>query len=79
MAIGIGGGSVLWALVQNQKSKVTFANQIDDLFLASLLLLLGIFFSADMLLLFGAKGPIIKPATEFFTPLLFPFLSWHFV
>jgi Na+-driven multidrug efflux pump len=30
--------------------------------------LLGIFFSADMLLLLGAKGPIIKPQLNSFTP-----------
>jgi hypothetical protein len=35
------------------------------------------FFLVLMLLLFLVQGPIIKPATEFFTPLLFPFLSWH--
>jgi putative MATE family efflux protein len=81
MAIGIGGGSVLSRALgakNPEKAKVTFANQIMmTFFLASLFVLLGIFFSADMLLLFGAKGPIIKPATEFFTPIIVsvPFLA----
>ncbi len=81
MAIGIGGGSVLSRALgakNSEKAKVTFANQIMMTFiLASIFVLLGIFFSADMLLLFGAKGPIIKPATEFFTPIIVsvPFLA----
>jgi putative MATE family efflux protein len=81
MAIGIGGGSVLSRALgakNTEKAKVTFANQIMmTFFLASIFMLLGIFFSADMLLLFGAKGPIIKPATEFFTPIIIsvPFLA----
>jgi putative MATE family efflux protein len=81
MAIGIGGGSVLSRALgakNPEKAKVTFGNQIMmTFFLASIFVLLGIFFSADMLLLFGAKGPIIKPATEFFTPIIVsvPFLA----
>jgi putative MATE family efflux protein len=81
MAIGVGGGSVLSRALgakNSEKAKVTFANQIMMTFiLASIFVLLGIFFSADMLLLFGAKGPIIKPATEFFTPIIVsvPFLA----
>jgi putative MATE family efflux protein len=81
MAIGIGGGSVLSRALgakNTEKAKITFANQIMmTFFLASLFVFLGIFFSADMLLLFGAKGPIIKPATEFFTPIIIsvPFLA----
>ncbi len=81
MAIGIGGGSVLSRALgakNPEKAKVTFANQIMmTFFFALIFMLLGIFFSADMLLLFGAKGPIIKPATEFFTPIIIsvPFLA----
>jgi putative MATE family efflux protein len=81
MAIGIGGGSVLSRALgakNPEKAKVTFANQIMmTFFLALVFVLLGIFFSADMLLLFGAKGPIIKPVTEFFTPIIVsvPFLA----
>lgn len=81
MAIGVGGGSVLSrALGANKKEKArsTFANQIMMTFLlASLFALLGIFFSRQMLLLFGAKGAIMKPATEFFLPIILsvPFLA----
>lgn len=81
MAIGVGGGSVLSrALGANNKEKalVTFANQIMmTFFVASLFVLLGMFFSADMLLLFGAKGAIVQPATEFFFPIILsvPFLA----
>lgn len=81
MAIGVGGGSVLSrALGANkiEKARSTFANQIMMTFiLASVFALLGIFFSADMLLLFGAKGAILKPAEEFFFPIILsvPFLA----
>lgn len=81
MAIGVGGGSVLSrALGANkiEKARSTFANQIMMTFiLASVFALLGIFFSADMLLLFGAKGAIVKPAAEFFFPIILsvPFLA----
>jgi putative MATE family efflux protein len=81
MAIGVGGGSVLSrALGANKKEKArsTFANQIMMTFLlASVFALLGIFFSREMLLLFGAKGAIMKPAVEFFFPIIFsvPFLA----
>jgi putative MATE family efflux protein len=81
MAIGVGGGSVLSrALGANDKEKAlqTFANQIMMTFLlASIFVLLGVFFSSDMLLLFGAKGAIVEPATEFFFPIILsvPFLA----
>jgi Na+-driven multidrug efflux pump len=61
MAIGIGGGSVLSRALgakNPEKAKVTFANQIMmTFFLASLFVLLGIFFSADMLLLLVQRAP----------------------
>ena len=81
MAIGVGGGSVLSrALGGNNKEKalLTFANQIMmTFFMASLFVVLGIFFSEEMLELFGAKGAIVAPATEFFFPIIFsvPFLA----
>ena len=81
MAIGVGGGSVLSRALgakDREKAKTTFANQIMMTFiLASLFVLLGIFFSTEMLLLFGAKGTIIKPAAEFFSPIIVsvPFLA----
>mgnify|MGYP003641065599 FL=1 len=81
MAIGVGGGSVLSRALgakDHEKAKSTFANQIMMTFaLSSVFCLLGIFFSRDMLLLFGAKGAIIQPATEFFKPIILsvPFLA----
>ena len=81
MAIGVGGGSVLSRALgakNKEKAKITFANQIMMTFiLASIFALLGIFFSSQMLLLFGAKGAIVAPATEFFTPIIIsvPFLA----
>ncbi|WP_432672195.1 MATE family efflux transporter [Flavobacterium sp. SM2513] len=81
MAVGIGGSSVLSrALGSGNKEKAvkTFANQILMTFvLASVFVLLGIFFSDEMLLLFGAQGAIVAPATEFFFPIIVsvPFLA----
>lgn len=81
MAIGVGGGSVLSRALgakRYEKAKNTFANQIMMTFiLASLFVLLGIFFSTEMLLLFGAKGAIMAPAAEFFSPIILsvPFLA----
>lgn len=81
MAIGVGGGSVLSRALgakQYEKAKTTFANQVIMTFiLASLFVLLGIFFSTEMLLLFGAKGAIMAPAAEFFSPIILsvPFLA----
>jgi len=81
MAIGVGGGSVLSRALgakDNEKAKSTFANQIMMTFaLSSVFCFLGIFFSREILLLFGAKGAIIQPATEFFDPIILsvPFLA----
>lgn len=81
MSIGVGGGSVLSrALGANDREKAlsTFGNQIMmTLFLAVFFVLVGIFFSHEMLLLFGAKGAIMKPAKEFFFPIIIsvPFLA----
>ena len=81
MAIGVGGGSVLSrALGANHKQKAlqTFGNQIMLTFLlASVFVLFGLFFSDEMLLLFGAKGAIVEPAKEFFFPIIIsvPFLA----
>ncbi len=81
MAIGVGGGSVLSrALGANHKEKAlqTFGNQIMMTFLlASVFVLFGLFFSDEMLTLFGAKGAIMEPAKEFFIPIIIsvPFLA----
>jgi putative MATE family efflux protein len=81
MAIGVGGGSVLSrALGANdkEKAKQVFGNQIMMTFLLSTLFsVLGLIFSDQMLLLFGAKGAIMEPAKEFFIPIIIsvPFLA----
>jgi putative MATE family efflux protein len=81
MAIGVGGGSVLSrALGANDKEKAkhVFGNQIMMTFLlATLFSALGLIFSDQMLLLFGAKGAIMQPAKEFFIPIIIsvPFLA----
>ncbi|MCW2117924.1 MATE family efflux transporter [Flavobacterium sp. 7A] len=81
MAIGVGGGSVLSRALgskDKEKAEVTFANQIMMTLLLSLLfLLLCVLFNKNVLLLFGAKGSIMKMAEEFFFPILFsvPFLA----
>ncbi|MFE3869365.1 MATE family efflux transporter [Flavobacterium sp. LS2P90] len=81
MAIGVGGGSVFSrALGANnrEKAKITFANQIMMTFLlSSIFVVFGLFFSNEMLMLFGAKGSIMKPAREFFFPIIIsvPFLA----
>lgn len=81
MAVGIGGSSVLSrALGSGNKEKAvnTFANQILMTFvLATVFVLLGIFWSDEMLLLFGAQGAIVQPAKEFFFPIIVsvPFLA----
>lgn len=81
MAVGVGGGSVLSrALGANNREKAlfTFANQIMMTFLlASVFVILGLFFSDEMLALFGAKGNIVAPAKEFFLPIILsvPFLA----
>lgn len=81
MAIGIGGSSVLSRALgagNKEKAEITFANQIlMTLVLATVFVLLGIFFSDEMLLLFGAQGAIVAPAKEFFLPIIVsvPFLA----
>ena len=81
MAIGVGGSSVLSrALGANDKEKAlqTFGNQITMTFiLASTFVIIGLLFSDEMLLLFGAKGAILQPAQEFYYPIIIsvPFLA----
>lgn len=81
MALGIGGSSIISrALGGNNREKAlkTFGNQIMlTLSLSVITVIIGSFFSKEVLLLFGANGEIMKPAKEFFMPLLFgvPFLA----
>ena len=81
MAIGIGGSSIISrALGAKDKEKAyrTFGNQIMmTLVLALIFVVIGFLFSDEILLLFGANGDIMKPAKEFFIPVLIgvPFLA----
>ncbi|RAR49594.1 MATE family efflux transporter [Flavobacterium lacus] len=81
MAIGIGGSSIISrALGGKDKEKAyrTFGNQIMmTLVLSLFFVLIGFLFSGEILLLFGANGDIMKPAKEFFIPVLIgvPFLA----
>ncbi|NBL65441.1 MATE family efflux transporter [Flavobacterium sp. NST-5] len=74
MAIGVGGGSVLSRALgsgNKEKADIVFANQIMMTFiLASVFVLLGLFFEEETLLIFGANGNIMKPAKEFFLSVL---------
>jgi putative MATE family efflux protein len=81
MAVGIGGSSVLSRALgsgDKEKAEKTFGNQIMmTTVLAVVFVLLGILFSEEMLLLFGAQGNIVPLAQEFFFPIIFsvPFLA----
>ncbi len=81
MAVGIGGSSVLSRALgsgNKEKAEKTFGNQIMmTLVLAVSFVLLGILFSDEMLLLFGAQGTIVPLAKEFFFPIIIsvPFLA----
>lgn len=81
MALGIGGSSIISRALganHHQKALHTFGNQIlMTLGLAIISVIVGWFFSNEVLLLFGANGNIMKPAKEFFIPVLFgvPFLA----
>jgi putative MATE family efflux protein len=81
MAVGIGGSSVLSRALgsgNKEKAEKTFGNQIMmTLVLAISFVLLGIIFSDEMLLLFGAQGTIVPLSKEFFFPIIIsvPFLA----
>ena len=81
MALGIGGSSIISrALGANNRDKAlkTFGNQIMmTLNLAVVAVIIGSFYSEEVLLLFGANGEIMAPAKEFFMPVLYgvPFLA----
>ncbi|MEQ3661416.1 MAG: MATE family efflux transporter [Flavobacterium sp.] len=81
MAIGIGGSSIISRALgadNREKALQTFGNQIMmTLGLAFVSVIIGLFYSEEVLLLFGANGEIMTPAKEFFMPVLFgvPFLA----
>jgi len=81
MALGIGGSSIISRALgaeNSEKALKTFGNQIMmTLILAVISVVIGSFYSEEVLLLFGANGAIMKPAKEFFMPVLYgvPFLA----
>ncbi|WP_275316234.1 MATE family efflux transporter [Tenacibaculum bernardetii] len=82
MGIGIGGSSIISrALGKGDTSKAfkVFGNQISlTVFLSVLFVAIGIFFGFPLLQLFGAKGEILTPATDYFNVILWgvPFLAF---
>jgi putative MATE family efflux protein len=82
MGIGIGGSSIISrALGEDNRNKafLTFGNQISMTILLSVFFVtVGTFFYAELLHLFGAKGDILAPATEYFQVVLYgvPFLAF---
>ena len=74
MAIGMGGSSVLsLALGKGNKEKAlhTFAHQIMmTLCICSVFVVVGLFFSEEVLFAFGANGAILPLAKVFFMPIL---------
>jgi putative MATE family efflux protein len=82
MGIGIGGSSIISrAFGSNNfnKAYLTFGNQISlTLVLSIFFVIIGILFYNPLLLLFGANGAILEPATEYFNVVLYgvPFLAF---
>ena len=82
MGIGIGGSSIISRALgakATEKAYLTFGNQIFlTLVLSILFVLVGILFNEPILLLFGANGDILAPATSYFNVVLYgvPFLAF---
>lgn len=82
MGIGIGGSSIISRALgaeNSEKAFLTFGNQIClTLILAITFVLLGNFFSAPILDLFGAKGAILPIASDYFAVIIYgvPFLAF---
>ncbi len=74
LAIGAGGSSVLSRALgkgKHDKAVNVFAHQIMLTFgLCSIVVVGGIIFKEEILFAFGAKGAILKPAEEFYMPIL---------
>lgn len=81
MAIGVGGASIISRALgakEVEKAKTTFGNQLVlTLAISVILMIIGMFFSTEVLTLFGAKGAILEPARDFYFPVLatIPFLA----
>ena len=82
MGIGIGGSSIISRVLgkgDTSKAFKVFGNQISlTVFLSVLFVAIGIFFCFPILQLFGAKGAILTPATDYFHVILWgvPFLAF---
>ncbi|PHR17213.1 MAG: MATE family efflux transporter [Fluviicola sp.] len=81
MAIGIGGSSIIsraFGANNDDKANHVFGNQIlISISVALILVIFGFLFKDQALLLFGAKGGIIQPASDYFSIVLIgiPFLA----
>ncbi len=82
MAIGVGGSSVLSRSLggkNNEKALHTFGNQaLMTITLAVFFVLLGSFFTDEIINIFGGKGGVKAPAITYFNIVLIgvPFLAW---
>ena len=82
MGIGIGGSSIISRALgakRFDKAFLTFGNQISmTLGLSVFFVVIGTYFCSQLLVLFGAKGDILIPATEYFHVVLYgvPFLAF---
>ena len=82
MGIGIGGSSIISRALgaeNSEKAFLTFGNQIClTLILAIIFVVLGNFFSVQILDLFGAKGAILPIASDYFAVVIYgvPFLAF---
>ena len=82
MGIGIGGSSIIsraFGAKDIKKAYLTFGNQISlTLVLSIFFVSVGILFYKPLLLLFGANGAILDPATSYFKVVLYgvPFLAF---
>jgi len=82
MGIGIGGSSIISRALGAKKADkafLTFGNQISmTVGLSIFFVVIGTIFCSSLLLLFGANGDILVPATEYFHVVLYgvPFLAF---
>lgn len=82
MAIGVGGASIIsrsFGKREEEKAYRTFGNQVGlTLTFGVLFVVLGFLFIDQILALFGGRGDVQEPATEYFTIVLIgvPFLAW---
>jgi len=82
MGIGIGGSSIISRALgakNADKAFLTFGNQISmTMALSVFFVIIGTLFCSSLLLLFGANGDILVPATEYFHVVLYgvPFLAF---